>query len=233
MRRRATLVATVALATVCPPFAGSVGAATPSGHPTTPAEALLTIGDTHGGHVSSQTVRAPLATDDAPARPPELGVVARVPTAIRVTRLAIAADIVELGMDESGAWQLPDSGVGWYWFTATPGTIGNAVMVGHFDTWWGGDGPLARLHEARLGDRIDLDILTRTANPSADGAPDDGAIETLAYTVATSTLVDRTDVSATQATDDERLTLVTCAGWWSFTLNDYTMRRVVTATRTA
>jgi sortase (surface protein transpeptidase) len=46
-------------------------------------------------------------------------------------------------------------------------------------------------------------------------------------------LVDRTDVSSMEATDDERLTLVTCAGWWSFTLNDYTMRRVVTATRTS
>ena len=174
------------------------------------------------------------AADDAPARTPEIGVVARVPTAIRLTRLAIAADVVELGMDESGAWQLPEAGVGWYWFTATPGSPGNAVLVGHFDTWWGGDGPLARLHDARIGDRIDLDVVTRTADAQGnDDAEADGPVETLSYAVATSKLVDRTDVSSTQATDDERLTLVTCAGWWSFRLNDYTMRRVVTATRTS
>ena len=174
------------------------------------------------------------AADDAPARTPEIGVVARVPTALRLTRLAIAADVVELGMDESGAWQLPEAGVGWYWFTATPGSPGNAVLVGHFDTWWGGDGPLARLHDARIGDRIDLDVVTRTADAEGnDAAEADGPVETLSYAVATSKLVDRTDVSSTQATDDERLTLVTCAGWWSFRLNDYTMRRVVTATRTS
>jgi sortase (surface protein transpeptidase) len=162
---------------------------------------------------------------------PVIGASARVPTAIRLRRLAISAGVVELGMNESGEWQLPEEGVGWYWFTASPGTPGNAVMVGHFDTWWGGDGPLARLHEARLGDRIDLDVVTRTARP--DGDVTDGPLETLTYAVATSRLVDRTDLSSTTATDDERLTLVTCAGWWSFTLNDYTMRRVVTATRTA
>lgn len=174
------------------------------------------------------------AADDAPARTPEIGVVARVPTALRLTRLSIAADVVELGMDESGAWQLPEAGVGWYWFTATPGSPGNAVLVGHFDTWWGGDGPLARLHDARIGDRIDLDVVTRTADAEGnDAAEADGPVETLSYAVATSKLVDRTDVSSTQATDDERLTLVTCAGWWSFRLNDYTMRRVVTATRTS
>lgn len=174
------------------------------------------------------------AADDAPARTPEIGVVARVPTALRLTRLSIAADVVELGMDESGAWQLPEAGVGWYWFTATPGSPGNAVLVGHFDTWWGGDGPLARLHDARIGDRIDLDVVTRTADAEGnDAAEADGPVETLGYVVATSKLVDRTDVSSTQATDDERLTLVTCAGWWSFRLNDYTMRRVVTATRTS
>jgi len=179
-------------------------------------------------------VTSPPRPDDASARAPQIGVASRVPTAIRLTRLAIAADVVELGMDESGAWQLPEAGVGWYWFTATPGSPGNAVLVGHFDTWWGGDGPLARLHDARIGDRIDLDVMTRTAD--AEGNDDtevDGPVETLGYAVATSKLVDRTDVSSTQATDDERLTLVTCAGWWSFRLNDYTMRRVVTATRTS
>jgi sortase (surface protein transpeptidase) len=173
-----------------------------------------------------------VAADTAPVRTPAIGAVARVPTAIRLNRLAIAADVVELGMDESGEWQLPEAGVGWYWFTATPGSLGNAVMVGHFDTWWGGDGPLARLHDARIGDRIDLDVVTRTATDDGDDSGVDGSLETFAYAVATSKLVDRTDVSSTYATDDERLTLVTCAGWWSFSLNDYTMRRVVTATRT-
>ena len=175
-------------------------------------------------------------TDDDPTRQPDIGVASRTPTAIRLDRLVIGAKVAELGMDDSGAWQLPDAGVGWYWFTATPGTPGNAVMVGHFDSWWGGNGPLARLHEARVGDRIDLDVTMRMASP--DGAVPDGTgdavavTQTLTYAVATSRLVDRTDISPTAPTDDERLTLVTCAGWWSFTLNDYTMRRVVTALRT-
>jgi hypothetical protein len=195
------------------------------------AALLLPLSLGTAGHATPYT--SPPAADDAPARTPAIGVVARVPIAIRLTRLAIVADVTELGMDKSGAWQLPEAGVGWYWFTATPGSPGNAVLVGHFDTWWGGDGPLARLHDARIGDRVDLDTVTRIARAEGDdGAEVDGPTETLVYTVATSKLVDRTDVSSTQATDDERLTLVTCAGWWSFTLNDYTMRRVVTATRT-
>ena len=225
MRRRATLAAAVALAIGgVPPriaVAGSAFPNTATGSPT---------GNT--GSVAPDRVTSPPRADDASARPPLLVVASRVPTAIRLQRLAIVADVTELGMDDSGEWQLPDAGVGWYWFTATPGTPGNAVMVGHFDTWWGGQGPLARLHEARPGDRIDLDLVTHAPDPDADGAAADGYVETLEYTVATSKLVDRTDVSSMDATDDERLTLVTCAGWWSFRLNDYTMRRVVTATRT-
>lgn len=225
MRRRATLAAAVALAIGgVPPriaVAGSAFPNTATGSPTGNA-----------GSVAPDGVTSPPRADDASARPPRVVVASRVPTAIRLQRLAIVSDVTELGMDDSGEWQLPDAGVGWYWFTATPGTPGNAVMVGHFDTWWGGQGPLARLHEVRPGDRIDLDLLTHAPDPDDDGAAADGYVETLEYTVATSKLVDRTDVSSMEATDDERLTLVTCAGWWSFRLNDYTMRRVVTATRT-
>lgn len=225
MRRRATLAAAVALAIGgVPPriaVAGSAFPNTATGSPTGNA-----------GSVAPDGVTSPPWADDASARPPRVVVASRVPTAIRLQRLAIVSDVTELGMDDSGEWQLPDAGVGWYWFTATPGTPGNAVMVGHFDTWWGGQGPLARLHEVRPGDRIDLDLLTHAPDPDDDGAAADGYVETLEYTVATSKLVDRTDVSSMEATDDERLTLVTCAGWWSFRLNDYTMRRVVTATRT-
>jgi hypothetical protein len=233
MRRRATFLAPVHVAILGSSLAGVVDASTSSAQTRSTTESPPDLADAVAGQVPSLVVQAPSATDDAPARTPAIGVVARVPTAIRLKRLAINAEIVELGMDENGAWQLPETGVGWYWFTASPGAVGNAVMVGHFDTWWGGDGPLARLHEARFGDRIDLDVVTRTANRVADGAVTDGPVETLAYAVATSKLVDRTDLSATEATDDERLTLVTCAGWWSFRLNDYTMRRVVTATRTS
>ncbi|GDX69001.1 hypothetical protein LBMAG38_00920 [Chloroflexota bacterium] len=224
MRRRAALVATIA-AILAPGIPG--GPATV--HVSRAAHASTGTGqDTWPGNVGD--------TDDDSTRQPDIGVASRTPTAIRLGRLSIGAKVTELGMDSSGAWQLPDEGVGWYWFTATPGTPGNAVMVGHFDTWWGGDGPLARLHEARVGDRIDLDVTTRTASPES-GAPDGtgeavDVTETLTYAVATSRLVDRTDISPTAPTDDERLTLVTCAGWWSFTLNDYTMRRVVTALRT-
>lgn len=230
MRRRAILAAAVALTIggAAPGIAVAASAPpdNPTGSPTGNAGALV-------GSAPPGSVTSPPRADDASARPPQIGVASRVPTAIRLRRLAIAADVTELGMDDSGAWQLPDAGVGWYWFTATPGTPGNAVMVGHFDTWWGGQGPLARLHEARPGDRIDLDLVTHAPDPDADGAAADGHVETIGYAVATSKLVDRTDVSSMEATDDERLTLVTCAGWWSFTLNDYTMRRVVTATRTS
>ena len=224
MRRRAALVATIAagLGPLVPGLPASL-------HVSRLAHASAGTGqDTWPGNVGD--------TVDDPTRQPDTGAASRTPTAIRLGRLSIGAKVTELGMDGSGAWQLPDAGVGWYWFTATPGTPGNAVMVGHFDTWWGGDGPLARLHEARVGDRIDLDVTMRTASPG-DDAPDGTGeavevTETLTYAVATSRLVDRTDVSPTAPTDDERLTLVTCAGWWSFTLNDYTMRRVVTALRT-
>ncbi|MSQ44288.1 MAG: class F sortase [Chloroflexi bacterium] len=217
MRRRAALVATIAAI-----LANGVASGRAKARVSLVAHAAIgTDQDTWPGKVRE--------TVDVSTRRPDIGVASRTPTAIRLDRLAIDARVAELGIDDSGTWQLPDSGVGWYWFTATPGTPGNAVMVGHFDTWWGGDGPLARLNEARVGDRIDLDVTVRTDSP--EGGDPVVETETLAYAVATSRLVDRADVSPVAPTDDERLTLVTCAGWWSFTLNDYTMRRVVTALR--
>lgn len=224
MRRRAALVATTAAI-----LALGVPGGRDTTHVSPVAHAAIGTGlDTWPGNLRE--------ADVDPTRQPDIGVASKTPTAIRLDRLSIGAKVAELGMDDSGAWQLPEAGVGWYWFTATPGTPGNAVMVGHFDTWWGGDGPLARLHEARVGDRIDLDVTVRTASPEGDVPDGKGdpvvVTETLTYAVATSRLVDRTDISPTAPTDDERLTLVTCAGWWSFTQNDYTMRRVVTALRT-
>ena len=164
------------------------------------------------------------AWPEAPAHL-EVSLAAPLPATIRIPRIGVEANVTELGMDATGRWQVPEEGVGWYWFTGVPGRPGNGVLAGHFDTWWGGQGIFARRHEVGAGDHVVVEAIPRAGDGSM------GTPFTVRYVVTASRVVDRDDVALTAPTEDERVTLVTCAGWWSFTQNDYTQRRVVTAVR--
>jgi len=96
MRRRAALVATIA-AIVATGIPGGPAAV----HVSRVAHASTGTGqDTWPGNVGDM--------DDDQTRQPDIGVASRTPTAIRLGRLSIGAKVTELGMDSSGAWQLPE-----------------------------------------------------------------------------------------------------------------------------
>jgi len=127
---------------------------------------------------------------------------------LRITIPAIGVDDpVVLGDNE----HLPQfRAVGWFMGTAYPGKKGNMVMFGHLD---GPYATLGRLHELRPGSGIY--VWTRQ--------------DAYVYTVVSSRIVPKEDVSVMAPTRDARLTLITCAGRWLPTERTYTHRLIVTA----
>ncbi len=59
-----------------------------------------------------------------------------LPKKLDMPRLGLEAQIVEAGIDKSGAMETPDNykDVGWFNLGVRPGEIGNAVITGHLDT---------------------------------------------------------------------------------------------------
>jgi LPXTG-site transpeptidase (sortase) family protein len=86
------------------------------------------------------------------------------PRAIAVPSIGLAADLMPLGGPDGGSGpeglSLPvpplaraASDAGWYQFTSVPGTAGNAVIVGHVDTFIG-PAVFYNLYQLRPGDAI-------------------------------------------------------------------------------
>ena len=171
------------------------------------------------------TTRPPSVLSSTPTSTPEPAsedaVLLAPPVRVRIERLGIDADLVALGIDSNGNMAAPDKPelVGWYDFTAKPGAgTGNAVLAGHRD--WGGQGPAIfwDLADLEHGDTIEVELL-------------DGSVVTYTVTAGHTYPVEGLDMREILArTEQETLTLITCAG--DFLNNDYTDRHVVRAVRT-
>jgi LPXTG-site transpeptidase (sortase) family protein len=99
--------------------------------------------------------------------------------------------------------------------TAAPGETGNIVMAGHITIPGAGWGPFHELDTLQPGDMVFVEH----------------GRESHAYEVADTMVVDPTAVEVTYPTNDERLTLITCADW-NDDLETYTQRVVVIAFHT-
>jgi Sortase domain len=79
------------------------------------------------------------------------------PLAVRIRRLGVQSTLVRLGLDSSGAMQVPTdpSLAGWYTRGPTPGALGPAVIAGHV-TWNLQPAVFYRLSELRKGDRVQV-----------------------------------------------------------------------------
>ena len=97
---------------------------------------------------------------DAP-RPPTPVVTEKSgpPRRVRIDRIGVSSEVIDLGLQEDGTVQVPDrpEQVGWFSLGPTPGSVGSAVLLGHVDSV---DGPavFARLGELRRGDRVTVDL---------------------------------------------------------------------------
>ena len=77
---------------------------------------------------------------------------------LQIPSLGVDAPIITLGVDPDGTMQVPNNGtdVGWYTFSAVPGSAGNAVISGHLDTATSKTAVFSRLKDLKLGDPMDI-----------------------------------------------------------------------------
>ncbi len=82
---------------------------------------------------------------------------ASAPTRVAVPALGLDHALTRLGLDSSGAMQVPKdaTGVGWFTGSPTPGAKGPAVLAAHVD-YGGKAGPFYRLGRMRPGQRVDV-----------------------------------------------------------------------------
>jgi hypothetical protein len=100
-------------------------------------------------------------TQTAEPVPAQLVSMARsAPTEIRIARIGVKAKVVNVGLDANGAIEVPSLEhaelAGWYELGPSPGEIGNAIVVGHVDSYAIGPAVFFRLGALRSGDAIEI-----------------------------------------------------------------------------
>lgn len=82
-----------------------------------------------------------------------------MPRQIRIPAIGVDASIVSVGLNQQGAIAMPDSvDVGaWYNGSPTPGQLGPAIIAGHVDNYYQGDGAFFPLRNTQVGDMIYID----------------------------------------------------------------------------
>lgn len=156
----------------------------------------------------------PLASPTAePSRSP----VAR----IEVPSLQIDAPVVSLGVLAGGVMESPHTptDVGWYRFSAQPGTTGNAVFAGHVDYANYGPAVFYHLRDLKFGDVVRVEL-------------EDGS--SFSYSVVSSYVYNADDAPVQQIvgpTPNETITLITCTGVFDRNVLEYDKRLVVRAER--
>lgn len=96
----------------------------------------------------TQAVAAPAPADPVNTAPH--------PERLVIPAIGVDTDLMELGLEPSGALQVPPGAfpAGWYSGSPVPGELGPAILAGHID-WDGAPGVFLRLHEITPGDRIE------------------------------------------------------------------------------
>ncbi|MFI7068890.1 class F sortase [Micromonospora sediminicola] len=141
--------------------AGMVGAAlrgpaASSQPPQPPSAAAPATITPHAPHASSEP------TNTAEHR----GLARSTPTRITIDRIGVSSNILALGVNDDGTVQVPPldqaMDAGWYKLGASPGEVGNAVIMGHVDSAKIGPAVFFRLGELLPGDMIQVARVDRT-----------------------------------------------------------------------
>jgi sortase (surface protein transpeptidase) len=128
-----------------PSSATQVEPAPPGQASATPGPATTTAGrsttSTHRSDVRDRTAGPVLPESD--------------PVTVSIPRIGVRSRLVELGLDEDGAMEVPrDPGrAGWFTRSAAPGALGPAVLAGHV-TWDRAPAVFSRLGRLRRGDQV-------------------------------------------------------------------------------
>ena len=123
------------------------------------------------------------------------------PVRLTVPRIGVTSDLVDLGLDATGAMEVPEDGAlaGWYSRGPAPGSLGPAVIAGHVD-WERAPAVFYRLGELRAGDRVEV-------------SREDGTTAVFSVTrVATYAKARFPTRAVFGSTDHAGLRLITCGG---------------------
>jgi sortase family protein len=157
---------------------------------------------------------------------PKAGAKAAKPWTLDIPAIRLTVGLIKLGGPQGGAnyLSLPTpplavaaSDAGWYQFTAVPGAPGNAVIVGHVDTYVG-PGAFYNLYQLRKGDPIVVN---------------EGGTRQRFY-VTSAREMSKASFPVNQvfgSTEKHMLWLITCGGAFDYKARHYLDNIVIAATR--
>jgi LPXTG-site transpeptidase (sortase) family protein len=189
-----------------------------------PGAVAPTASSTPGAGASASPTAAPSATGTAP---PAVGGVDSAdggvgegvaPAAVSVPAIGLDAPLIDLGIADDGAMEVPVDAddVGWFTGGGKPGGRGPTVIAAHVDSA-SGPAVFARLDELVVGDRVDV--------TTVDG-------DAVSYSVTEVVDVPKAEfptarVFGAQPTD--QLRLITCGGVFDRDSGHYDQNRIVFA----
>ena len=136
-----------------------------------------------------------------------------------IPRIGVNAQVIELGGPRYGAIAVPPFSevfdIGWYKYGAVPGNPGNAVLLGHVDTY-NGPAVFYNLYQLRPGDRIYVTVAGRVRRFSVRWVKEVPKAHFPAATVF-------------GRTHNKRLWLITCGGAFNYATRSYVDNIVVSA----
>lgn len=150
-------------------------------------------------HLVAPAAFAPAATELAALRRSE-------PTHLRISRVGIDTEVINLGLNPDGSIEVPpdtaDAPAGWYRNLASPGEPGPAVILGHLDSP-DDKGVFFNLGAVRAGDTIEI------------GRRDGSSVTFTVDMVAAFSQSAFPTAGVYGATEHPALRLVTCGGRFS------------------
>ncbi|WP_018830601.1 class F sortase [Salinispora tropica] len=110
--------------------------------------------------LADSPVGAAAPTSPDVAQPAPSGFARSAPSHIVIPRIGVNASIMKIGTNPDGTVEVPPLDqaqlAGWYEPGASPGEVGNAVIVGHVDSASIGPAVFFSLGELRPGDTVDV-----------------------------------------------------------------------------
>lgn len=191
-----------------------------------PGAVAPTTAPTPGAGASASATAAPSATGTAPpavAGAAGVNGVDRVgegvaPATVSVPSIGLDAPLIDLGIADDGAMEVPVDAddVGWFTGGGKPGGRGPTVVAAHVDSA-SGPAVFARLDELVVGDRVDVTTI-------------DGGV--VSYAVTEVVDVPKAEFPTTRvfgAQPTDQLRLITCGGVFDRGSGHYDQNRVVFA----
>jgi LPXTG-site transpeptidase (sortase) family protein len=151
---------------------------------------------------------------------PQVAIAPNAPVGVAIDRLGLRAPVDPVGIYGDGSVEIPEdvSRVGWYRFGSDPAQgEGSTVIVGHRDGFDQGAGAFYSIAGLDIGDAIEVEL--------ADGSLRE--YEVVAREVVAKNLLPTSDLFAENG--PERLTLISCIGYFDRDGDGYRENVVVTA----